>query len=252
MRRICISLALIAFGLRAAAAELPESLAGVRRIVTLGDSITEGGGQPGGYVWLLQKYLAKLYPQQGIEIVNAGISGHKSTDMQARFKRDVLDKKPELVTISVGVNDVWHGYYDFANRREIPDGNGPNGIPLPLYREKVEAMIKAAKEAGVRVAILSTTIIYEDLNSPPNQRLVAYNRALKEIAGKHGCLFIDLSRPFQQIIQAYQKHAGRTSNLLTTDGVHMNAAGNRVMAYTILRGLGVSERDLADIQISRE
>src|SRR4051794_31980867 len=80
----------------------PSSLKDVHRIVCLGDSITQGGEAPGGYVWLLRRYLTALYPN--IEVINAGISGHKSTDMLERFQRDVLDKKPNLVTISVGVN----------------------------------------------------------------------------------------------------------------------------------------------------
>src|SRR5262249_55674742 len=115
----------------------PRALQNVKTLVTLGDSITQGGGAPGGYVWLMQKYLDALYPQQDIKIVNAGISGHKSTDMAERFQKDVLDPRPQLISISVGVNDVWHGFYDFANRKPIPGGNGPNGIPLSLYRQKV-------------------------------------------------------------------------------------------------------------------
>src|SRR5258706_2160950 len=144
-----------------AANDPPPSLEGVKTLVTLGDSITQGGGAPGGYVWLMQKYLDALYPQQGIKIVNAGISGHKSTDMAARFQKDVLEPKPQLITISVGVNDVWHGFYD-----NHPQGDGPKGVPLALYREKVEEMILAGKGAGSRVAILSTTIIHEDLAGP--------------------------------------------------------------------------------------
>jgi acyl-CoA thioesterase-1 len=104
-------------------------LVGVHRIVTLGDSITEAGGQPGGYVWWMARYLRAVYPSQNIEVVNAGISGHKSTDMQARFQRDVLDKKPDLVTISVGVNDVWHAFRDFEHGVDHPKGDLPAGLP---------------------------------------------------------------------------------------------------------------------------
>jgi acyl-CoA thioesterase I len=74
----------------AAQAPVPPLLAGVTRIVTLGDSITQGGGQPGGYVWLLDRYLNAVYPDTPITVVNAGISGQKAPDMQARFERDVL------------------------------------------------------------------------------------------------------------------------------------------------------------------
>jgi len=78
-------------------------LAGKRKIVTVGDSITEAGKYPGGYVWLLQRYLSALYPDRTIEIVNAGISGNKASDMQARFQKDAIDQKPDLVMINVGV-----------------------------------------------------------------------------------------------------------------------------------------------------
>ena len=85
--------------------EIQNLLAGKRKIVTVGDSITEAGKYPGGYVWLLQRYLNALYPDRPIEIVNAGIGGNKSTDMQARFQKDAIDQKPDLVMINVGVNE---------------------------------------------------------------------------------------------------------------------------------------------------
>jgi lysophospholipase L1-like esterase len=85
--------------------QIHNVLAGKRKIVTVGDSITEAGKYPGGYVWLLQRYLSALYPAGKIKIVNAGISGNKATDMQARFQKDAIDQKPDLVMINVGVNE---------------------------------------------------------------------------------------------------------------------------------------------------
>ena len=85
--------------------EIQNVLAGKRKIVTLGDSITEGGKYPGGYVWLLQRYLSALYPDRQIEILNAGISGNKANDMQARFQKDAIDQKPDLVMINISVNE---------------------------------------------------------------------------------------------------------------------------------------------------
>src|ERR1044071_4716177 len=159
----------------------PERIRNVHRIVCLGDSITQGGEGPGGYVWLVRHYLAALYgapsvsegEATGIEVLNAGISGHKSNDMLARFQRDVLDKKPDLVTISVGVNDVWHGFYD-----NHPLGDGPRGVPLSDYRRNVEHMIEQAQKSGAKVVVLSTTVIYENLDGPENVKLIGYNAAL--------------------------------------------------------------------------
>ena len=85
--------------------EIQNVLAGKRKIVIVGDSITEAGKYPGGCVWLLQRYLKALYPDRQIAIVNAGISGNKATDMQARFQKDAIDQKPDLVMINVGVNE---------------------------------------------------------------------------------------------------------------------------------------------------
>jgi lysophospholipase L1-like esterase len=229
-------------------AEVPSNLKGVKRIVCLGDSITQGGEGPGGYVWLVRHYLKTLYPQQNIEVLNVGISEHKSNDMLARFQKDVLDKKPDMVTISVGVNDVWHGFFNFQERKEIPDGNGPNGIPLDAYRRNVLEMVIRAKEAGAKVVILSTTVIYEDLRSAPNVKLVGYNESLREIARKQGAVFVDYQKPFQRLIKAYRDTTGGRDDLLTTDGVHMNALGNRVMAYTLLSGLGIAPEARTKVQ----
>lgn len=223
----------------------PALLDGVHRVVCLGDSITEQGGQKGGYVWLLQRYLTALYPSQGIEVVNAGISGHKATDMQARFQRDVVDKKPDLVTISVGVNDVWHGFYD-----NHPKGDGPRGVPVELYREKVTQMIDAAKAVGAKVVLVSPTLIYENIDSPENAKLMRYIGAMRSMAAEHGCGFVDLNAAFREVIRAYQKRAGHGLNLLTTDGVHMNPAGNRLMTYTLLRGMGITDKDLAGVTVN--
>ena len=221
----------------------PRLLEGVHRVVCLGDSITQGGEGPGGYVWLVRHYLKALYPEQNIETINAGISGHKSNDMLARYKRDVLDKKPDLVTISVGVNDVWHGFYDGH-----PKGDGPRGISVEDYTKNVDTMVTQAQEAGAKVVILSTTVIYENLNSPENRKAEKYNEALREIARNHHCEFVDFQRPFRSLISTYRNVTGGHDNFLTGDGVHMNAEGNKVMAHTILSGLGISAKAQESVQ----
>ncbi len=229
--------------------ELPPTLKDTKRIVMLGDSITEKGENPGGYVWLLQRYFNILYPDRKIEIINGGISGNKSTDMAGRFQRDVLDKKPDLITINVGVNDVWHGFYDFKNNETHPLGDLPAGVTLPLYREKLISMILAAQKAGIRVVLLSPTPIYEDPDNPENRRLTQYIETMREVASQNNCLFINLNIPLTEVIRVYQKHAGMMQNVVTYDGVHLNKIGNRIIAYTILRSLGIPDEDIKNLQV---
>src|SRR5258708_33052888 len=79
-----------------------------QKIAFMGDSITQNGWEsPGGYVKLIVDGLAQV----GINVtpIPAGVSGHKSNDMLARIDRDVISKKPDWMTLSCGVNDVWHG-----------------------------------------------------------------------------------------------------------------------------------------------
>ena len=74
-------------------------------IVAIGDSITAGGG----YLRDIDAVLAQQYPDLKIpKVVNKGISGQKAEDLVKRFDKDVVQQKPAFVTISIGINDVWH------------------------------------------------------------------------------------------------------------------------------------------------
>jgi lysophospholipase L1-like esterase len=224
-------------------ASLPEQLQRVHRIVMMGDSITQFGGPPKGYVALVEKTLAKDYPSAKLEVINAGISGEKSTDMHRRFQRDVLDRHPDLVTLSVGVNDVWHDFMTPEWTRRVPTGDSGRGVKLSIYIKEVEAMVSEARAARAKMVLVSPTLIYENLNCQENERLLQYVEAERRIARKHGILFIDLNRAFREAVAAYQRNAGETTLLLTVDGVHMNDQGNALMADTILHALGAAVPD---------
>jgi len=203
-------------------------------LVTLGDSITEGGEQPEGYVSIMRKALSVLYPEMTVYIINSGISGHKSTDMNDRFQRDVLQYQPQWVTISVGVNDVWHGFYD-----NHPKGDGPRGVPLDSYKNKVIDMVERAARQNAAVALFTSTVIKENLDSPENQKLALYNQAMREIAKKYHCVLVDQDASCRKVLMPQQKPGMADRGILTTDGVHMLPAGNWLMAKTCLIALGV-------------
>ncbi len=203
-------------------------------VVTLGNSITEMGEEPCGYVTVMRKALAMLYPERRIYFVNAGISGSKSTAMAARFERDVLQYQPDWVTISVGVNDVWHGF--LARERQRTD---LASVPLPVYKEKVTEMITAAQARGIRVALFTATVIKEDLNSPENRALAPYNQALRDLANKFKCLLMDQDAACRAVLLPLQKEGMSDRGILTSDGVHMLPAGNWLMAQTALTAWGV-------------
>ncbi len=211
-------------------------LSQVHRVVMMGDSITQIGAGPKGYVTLVNQSLNTLHP---IEVINVGIGGQKAPDMLARFQRDVLDMKPDLFTLSVGVNDVWHNFRDFQKNLRIPTGDTGRGVLLPEYLKDVESMVEQAKAAGIKVVLLSPTLVYEDLDCAENKRMETYVKAEEALAKKEGVGFINLFRMCKASVAEYQKSAGRRQLLLTVDGVHMNDAGNALMADAILKYLGV-------------
>lgn len=213
------------------------------KIAFLGDSITQvGWSNPAGYVKLV---IAGL-EANGIkaEPVPAGISGHKSNQMLARLDKDVLSKKPQWMTLSCGVNDVWHG---------------PRGVPLDdamaksgtyddkvatrgTYKKNITAIIDQATAAGVKPVVLTATVIQENLASKENGLLAPYNDFLRQLAKEKNLPMADLFAMFAERIQAENKP---NVKVLTSDGVHMNAEGNKLMATGVLKAFGLNDAELA-------
>lgn len=198
-------------------------------IAFLGDSITAAGARSGGYCQLVLDGLKK----QGLKVtgVMAGISGHKSNQMLARLDKDVLSKKPDWMTLSCGVNDVWHG---------------KNGVILEDYKKNITTIVEKAQSAGVKVMILTSTMIREDQENSLNQQLRPYNAFLIKLAKEKGCLLADLNADMQKALKGFPKDAPKGTQL-TRDGVHMNAYGDIMMATGILRAFGVSDAKLAEL-----
>ncbi|MBY0326315.1 MAG: G-D-S-L family lipolytic protein, partial [Gemmataceae bacterium] len=82
------------------------------RIVFLGDSITAGGNGGKGYIQVIRNEFAEKKKDLAIECIGAGISGNKVPNLQSRVDKDVIAKKPTIVFIYIGINDVWHGESD--------------------------------------------------------------------------------------------------------------------------------------------
>ena len=204
------------------------------RIAFLGDSITQQGNGSSGYL----NFVMSALEDNGVKAVKipAGIGGHKSNQMLARVDRDVIQKKPQIMTLSCGVNDVWHG---------------KNGVPLEDYKKNITGIVDKAKAAGIQVYILTATMITENPQHPNNEKLAAYNEFLRSLAKEKSCTLVDLNRDMQdQIASLKSKHPKIKGNLLTVDGVHMNPLGNMMMAKGILRAFGMTDAQLAKAEAS--
>lgn len=196
------------------------------KIAFLGDSITAlGVSSPGGYVHLVVAGLA--VNDIAVQAIGAGVPGNKSDQMQARLDVDVLGKKPDWMTLSCGVNDVWHG---------------PKGIPLDQFKRNIAEIVDRAHAAGVKVMIFTATMISEDPAALNNQKLAAYNDFLREIAKEKKCVLADLNADMQAMVKSMPGNQG--NGRLTVDGVHMNPIGNEMMATGVLKAFGLNSEQI--------
>jgi lysophospholipase L1-like esterase len=233
---------LIAFGQTARAEILVKS---GEKVAFMGDSITAAGwGNAAGYVKLIVAGLAA----NGVDVtpVPAGISGHKSNDMLARLDRDVLSKKPQWMTLSCGVNDVWHG----KNGVPLDDAQASAGqYEKPdkgTYEKNITQIVDQAEAAGVKVVILTATVIQEDLAGADNKKLAPYNEFLRKLAKEKHLPLADLNAMFQEKIKEANQPK---TKVFTVDGVHMNTEGNKIMATGVLQAFGL---DAAQIKKAQE
>ena len=215
------------------------------KIAFLGDSITAAGwGDATGYVKLVMAGLVA----NGVnaEAVPAGIGGHKSNQMLARLEHDILSKKPQWMTLSCGVNDVWHNAngvpLDEADAAEHPVAPPKEGEPeRGTFKKNMTAIVDQAAAAGVKIVLLTATVIHEKLDNAENTRLASYNDFLRGLAKEKKLPVADLNAMFQERIKAANTP---DKKLLTSDGVHMNPEGNRVMALGVLQAFGLNEAEL--------
>jgi len=198
------------------------------RIVFLGDSITQGGAGPGGYVTLVREAIAAALPDQGIEVLGAGISGNKVPDLEKRLDRDVLAKKPTTVVIYIGINDVWH-----SQRGQ--------GTPKEAFDKGLRSLVERIRAGGARVILCTPSVIGEKPTggNPLDAMLDEYSAVTRGVAADLKTGLLDLRQAFVGHL-ASANAAQADKGTLTTDGVHLNAAGNRFVADRMLEALGVS------------
>jgi lysophospholipase L1-like esterase len=110
--------------------------------------------------------------------------------------------------------------------------------------------VDKCQAAGVKVMILTSTMIGEDAPNSNNQKLAAYNDFLRDLAKKKKCRLADLNADMQAAIAKAKSASNHQGNLLTSDGVHMNPEGNRMMATGVLKAFGLSTQQLKKAQDS--
>ncbi|OGV68272.1 MAG: G-D-S-L family lipolytic protein [Lentisphaerae bacterium RIFOXYA12_FULL_48_11] len=202
------------------------------RIVFLGDSITAAGKGPQGYITMIKHSLETTHKDLEIDIIGAGIGGHKVPNLQARLQRDVLDKKPTIVFVYIGINDVWHW-------KKNNEGVLAGGTTKENFEAGLKEIIGKIKDANAR-PILCTASVIGEKNDGSNERdkmLDEYCDISRKVASETKIELVDLRKAFIDYLKANNRE-NKPKGILTGDSVHLNPLGNKLVAEEMLKALG--------------
>lgn len=194
------------------------------RLLFQGDSITDAGREDyenpyamgTGYPRLLEAELT--FERDGYEIMNCGISGNRVVDLLARWKKDCLNLKPDVLTILVGVNDIWHEFL-FGN-----------GIRKEIFEQVYRILLKETLEMlpDIKIILMGAYVMHgpdTDGNWEVFHEEVKARREITQALAEEFQLgYVDLQKAFDKAQERFP--AGYWSK----DGVHPTAAGHQLIA----------------------
>lgn len=205
------------------------------RLVMIGDSITDcgrdreaipaGWGSYGdGYVNLVNACLVGLAPEKQIMVINRGNSGDRITDLKARWKTDVMELKPDWVSMMIGINDVWR-HFDAVVRQEVQ-------VDIRTYEQVYEELIQQTLPEVKGMIIMSPFMIEINKNDPMCKMMNEYAKAAKRAAAKYNLIFVDVQARFNTFLEHL------SSFELAADRVHPDIKGHMIIAKAFLDGIG--------------
>jgi isoamyl acetate esterase len=197
-----------------------------QRIVFFGDSITQAGIKPTGYITVFGDMLKQKGIDNQYELIGAGVSGNKVYDLFLRMEEDVIAKNPDIVYIWIGVNDVWH------------KRTSGTGTDADKFEKFYNAIIKKLQDKHAKVILCTPAAIGEktDYSNELDGDLNRYAALIRNIAQKNNCALVDLRKAFLNYNLTNNKE-NKESGILTTDRVHLNDAGNKFVAEEMLKAL---------------
>ena len=190
-----------------------------QHIIFFGDSITQLGENPGGYIMRIDSMCKQEGLSSKFEFTGSGISGNKIYDLYLRLEEDVLAKDPGLVIIYIGVNDVWH---------KASSGTGTDADKFEKFYQAIINRIKAKK---IKIILCTPAMIGEktDNSNPQDGDMNQYSKIIRAMAEKNNLSVVDLRRSFSEY-DLKNNPDNRSKGILTNDGVHLNAKGNQLVA----------------------
>ena len=208
------------------------------KVIFYGDSITDAGRnyevdfQPEGYGYGYVKYAVESLIAENSEkyvLYNRGISGNRIVDLYARIKKDVWNLQPDVLSILIGVNDVWH------------ELDGGNGVDIVRFEKMYRILLDDTLERFPSLKILLCEPFILKGNSTVEKweeflQVKEYAKVVKKLASEYGLYFL----PLQDVLDKAAERNGAEN--YAADGVHPTAEGAKLIAAEWLKAFKKIER----------
>jgi lysophospholipase L1-like esterase len=203
-------------------------------LLMIGDSITDCGRiSPAaeivrdslgyGYVQLINKLFSATCPRQHIRVINRGISGNTVRNLAARWQSDVLDLKPDWLSILIGINDVWPKF-DICQPDEWY-------VSIDEYASTLERLISTTR-LQVKGMVLMTPYCIEPNRADPMRAMMdRYGDVVRRLAGQYQTILVDAQAAFDCVMT--EVHPA----VLALDRVHLKPPGHMILAQAFLKAL---------------
>ncbi len=194
-------------------------------IVFFGDSITQMGMNPGGFIVRMNEALQQKGLSSQYNLIDAGVGYDKVYDLYLRMDSDVMVKNPDIVFIWVGVNDVGH--------KVTGTGTDPE-----KFERFYTAIIKKLQSKNIKLILVTPAVIGERTDETNSQDgdLNYYTKMVRDLAAKYNCKLIDMRKAFQDY-DLKNNPGNQEKGILTVDRIHPTDAGNKLIAEKMLEVL---------------
>jgi len=179
----------------------------------------------GGYPLLIGSQLLEANPTKNLRVYNRGISGNKVPDLKKRWQKDCLDLKPAVLSILVGVNDIWHKM------------NGRYDGTVETYKTGFMKLIEETKQALPQTKIVICEPFALRCGAVKDSWYPEFDQRrakAKEVAQETNSIWVPFQTMFDEAVAA-----GTKPQYWAGDGVHPSLAGHALMAKTWREVVGI-------------
>lgn len=199
-----------------------DSISDYERARPVGEGLFNAWGR--SYVADVGSLLNCMYPELALRVVNMGVSGNQVRDLDARWETDVMERKPNWVSVLIGINDVWRQF----DSPYMPETH----VPPEEFEQTYEKLIRRTLPTVKGMILMTPYFMEPNRADPMRARMDEYGSIVKKLAEKYNCTFVDLQAGWDALFR-YMHPCN-----IAWDRIHPNQVGCMYIAKQFLKAVG--------------